>query len=86
LIRILKVKCSADFNYCKKKFEKEKVYKAYIGKTGYIVLNEGQRVYFNDRRAGHLRSETHTKSFRNHFEIVEENLVKNKLELISFIK
>lgn len=85
MIRTLFVKCKDDFKYCKRTFESNKLYKSYVGKSGYIVINNSQRVYFEDRRPGHLKCDVSIKAFRNHFEIVEEGLVHNKEELNNFI-
>jgi len=85
LIRVMKVKSKNNFKYCKKIFEIDEVYKAYISKSGIIVINEGQRVYFEDRIPGHFIWDTSIESFKNNFEVIQEDLVHSKAELNKFI-
>lgn len=86
MIRVFEVMCKNEFNYCKRKFKIGEVYKAYVNQDGgYIVFNDRQRVLFDDRRAGQLKSENFTKNFKENFEVITTDIIRNKKELNEYL-
>ncbi|MGG3890317.1 hypothetical protein [Metabacillus fastidiosus] len=83
MIRVMEVKSCKDFTYCKKNFKKDIIYKAYIKDRGIIVMYESEGILFDNRIMGHFIGDK--QEFKENFEIIKEDIVKNKAELKEFL-
>jgi hypothetical protein len=84
LIKIAEIVCTKTTKHCKRLFTAGDSHKAYVSKTGLVVMHESFRVPFDTKLKLHLRSGKEV-FFQDFFTVKSDGVVNNKQELNAYL-